>query len=242
MDRGAWWATVHGIKRVRHDWATKPPPTTTCECCQFYLRNTLARLPTLPFALPFTCWLGFASPQASLPEPLSLSMQLRPSCDDHCPEAWFHSAHFWTVNSTAPNTFHKRWAPQPALQTCFLVLYLASRFYIVYVLVKQHYMFSSNWFCVSLHLQPLPCAAFTCGTSSFPVQTHKSTWENPAIIQRKSQMISISLMKSFMKLAILPSWKRSLGGCRICLISFLWHFSYENLGYDYVYTCLSTRW
>ena len=119
MDRGAWWATVHGIKRVRHDWATKPPPTTTCECCQFYLRNTLARLPTLPFALPFTCWLGFASPQASLPEPLSLSMQLRPSCDDHCPEAWFHSAHFWTVNSTAPNTFHKRWASQPALPTSF---------------------------------------------------------------------------------------------------------------------------
>ena len=23
MDRGAWWATVHGIPRVRHDLATK---------------------------------------------------------------------------------------------------------------------------------------------------------------------------------------------------------------------------
>ena len=23
MDRGAWWATVHGIARVRHDLATK---------------------------------------------------------------------------------------------------------------------------------------------------------------------------------------------------------------------------
>ena len=22
MDRGAWWATVHGSQRVRHDWAT----------------------------------------------------------------------------------------------------------------------------------------------------------------------------------------------------------------------------
>ena len=22
MDRGAWWATVHGVTRVRHDWAT----------------------------------------------------------------------------------------------------------------------------------------------------------------------------------------------------------------------------
>ena len=26
IDRGAWWATVHGIARVRHDLATKPPP------------------------------------------------------------------------------------------------------------------------------------------------------------------------------------------------------------------------
>ena len=26
MDRGAWWATVHGIARVRYDLATKPPP------------------------------------------------------------------------------------------------------------------------------------------------------------------------------------------------------------------------
>ena len=26
MDRGAWWATVHGVARVRHDLATKPPP------------------------------------------------------------------------------------------------------------------------------------------------------------------------------------------------------------------------
>ena len=26
MDRGAWRATVHGIARVGHDLATKPPP------------------------------------------------------------------------------------------------------------------------------------------------------------------------------------------------------------------------
>ena len=25
MDRGAWWATVHGVARVRHDLASKPP-------------------------------------------------------------------------------------------------------------------------------------------------------------------------------------------------------------------------
>ena len=26
MDRGAWQATVHGVERVGHDLATKPPP------------------------------------------------------------------------------------------------------------------------------------------------------------------------------------------------------------------------
>ena len=26
MDRGIWWATVHGIARVRHNLAAKPPP------------------------------------------------------------------------------------------------------------------------------------------------------------------------------------------------------------------------
>ena len=32
MDRGAWWATVHAITRVRHDWMTKPPPAlSVCE-------------------------------------------------------------------------------------------------------------------------------------------------------------------------------------------------------------------
>ena len=26
MDKGAWWATVHGVARIRHDLMTKPPP------------------------------------------------------------------------------------------------------------------------------------------------------------------------------------------------------------------------
>ena len=26
MDRGVWWATVHGVPRVGHNLATKPPP------------------------------------------------------------------------------------------------------------------------------------------------------------------------------------------------------------------------
>ena len=26
MDRGAWWATVHGVAKLKYDLATKPPP------------------------------------------------------------------------------------------------------------------------------------------------------------------------------------------------------------------------
>ena len=29
MDRGAWQATVHGVSRVRHDLATKPPSVSS---------------------------------------------------------------------------------------------------------------------------------------------------------------------------------------------------------------------
>ena len=31
MDRGAWQVTVHGVARVRHDLATKPPPAPLFE-------------------------------------------------------------------------------------------------------------------------------------------------------------------------------------------------------------------
>ena len=29
MDREAWWATVRGVTRVRHDLVTKPQPQIT---------------------------------------------------------------------------------------------------------------------------------------------------------------------------------------------------------------------
>ena len=32
MDRGAWQAKVHGVARVRHDLATKPPPPNSQRC------------------------------------------------------------------------------------------------------------------------------------------------------------------------------------------------------------------
>ena len=30
MDRGAWQATIHGVARVGHNLATKPPQRTSC--------------------------------------------------------------------------------------------------------------------------------------------------------------------------------------------------------------------
>ena len=32
MDRGAWWAAVHGVARVGHNIATKPPPCDSGWC------------------------------------------------------------------------------------------------------------------------------------------------------------------------------------------------------------------
>ena len=34
MDRGAWWATIHGAARVGHDLETKPPPPPFVMCLE----------------------------------------------------------------------------------------------------------------------------------------------------------------------------------------------------------------
>ena len=33
-DRGAWWASVHGVTRVRHDWVTKPTVNSSKWWCE----------------------------------------------------------------------------------------------------------------------------------------------------------------------------------------------------------------
>ena len=34
MDRGAWWATVHGVTRVGHNLMTKPPTAAAAKSLQ----------------------------------------------------------------------------------------------------------------------------------------------------------------------------------------------------------------
>ena len=43
MDRGVWWATVHGVARVGHDLATKPPIQTFVSKVISLLFNMLSR-------------------------------------------------------------------------------------------------------------------------------------------------------------------------------------------------------
>ena len=40
MDRGAWRVTVHGIARVGHDLATKPPPPPLGEIDEYSVTET----------------------------------------------------------------------------------------------------------------------------------------------------------------------------------------------------------
>ena len=44
LNRGAWQATVHGVAKVRHDLATKPPPLMDRAVRYFYFVKILLRL------------------------------------------------------------------------------------------------------------------------------------------------------------------------------------------------------
>ena len=41
MDRGAWWATVHGVARVRHHGATTLPPPQQSGVARLFLQSAL---------------------------------------------------------------------------------------------------------------------------------------------------------------------------------------------------------
>ena len=54
MDRGAWWATVHGVPRARQDLASKPPPhdprifPSSCLFSHFFGNCCLCTLSPVP--------------------------------------------------------------------------------------------------------------------------------------------------------------------------------------------------
>ena len=48
--RGAWQATVHGLARVGHDLATKPPPDTECPAHLPEGPKLLVPIPALPIS------------------------------------------------------------------------------------------------------------------------------------------------------------------------------------------------
>ena len=50
MDRGAWWATVQGVARLRHNLATKPPPNTVSK-----LKSTHYEFPSLITKVTLQC-------------------------------------------------------------------------------------------------------------------------------------------------------------------------------------------
>ena len=50
-DRVDWWATVHGVARVRHDLTTKPPPVKKNLFLLLCYLNS-CRIPTLSFIYP----------------------------------------------------------------------------------------------------------------------------------------------------------------------------------------------
>ena len=52
MDTGAWWAIVHGVERVRHDLATKPPPPSLAKVRVLVVQSCLAFCDPMECGLP----------------------------------------------------------------------------------------------------------------------------------------------------------------------------------------------
>ena len=51
MDRGAWWAIIHGVARVRHNLTTKSLPS--CYFDNYSLKSDRVVLPALYFLISF---------------------------------------------------------------------------------------------------------------------------------------------------------------------------------------------
>ena len=60
MDRGAWWATVHDVARVRHNWATKPSTIHSLDSSRGHRELTLLSYATSlnPLTIFSMCFQG----------------------------------------------------------------------------------------------------------------------------------------------------------------------------------------
>ena len=61
MDRGAWWATVHGVAGVRHDWGTMHQQGAYTDYFSFFV--CVCPIVPVPFVLKlsFLHWIAFVS-------------------------------------------------------------------------------------------------------------------------------------------------------------------------------------
>ena len=74
MDRGAWWAIIHGVARVGYDLATKPssPPLICFSCVRLFTTPwTIARQASLSMGFSSQeYWSGLPLPSpGDLPDP-----------------------------------------------------------------------------------------------------------------------------------------------------------------------------
>ena len=53
MARGAWWATVHGVTKVGHNWATKAPPIFVDDYNKTNINTNLIQILFNPFHFVF---------------------------------------------------------------------------------------------------------------------------------------------------------------------------------------------
>ena len=105
MNRGAWWATVHGVRRVRHNWVTNHFTFTSCDSA--LVADMLIRLLAFIFMLWLVClcqasgWLDSSVFSYSFP-PLSSRFSLcclLPVCSKY--NSYNKSAFLNTYNDSA---------------------------------------------------------------------------------------------------------------------------------------------
>ena len=83
MDRGAWWATVCGVTKVRHNWATNTSSSSQCQVC---FPNPLSLIFSPSWHFPTFLSSSPTLTRKTLPTLCCDSLKELPSGDEHCSE------------------------------------------------------------------------------------------------------------------------------------------------------------